>query len=168
MQNKVKPTNKKMLVIVAIFIVVITLGGIALLAIQGKNQSRQTSQAPQYETLLPNGKTIHQLGEWKRVSPPNKAPVYSYTDMIENIAISVSQQPLPDSFKSEPELQVSKLAESYSATTKFDAEGTTVYLGTSALGPQSVIFTKNNLLVLIKSQNKINENAWKKYIQALS
>lgn len=158
--------NRKILILISALLIAASLSG-AIFVITNRSDDTQTSQIPQYDTVLPHGKSIGQLGGWKRVSPPNTSPVYSYTDLVEKVIISVSQQPLPDSFKGEPELQTSKLAESYSATTKFDANGTTVYLGTSALGPQSVIFTKDNLLILIKSQNKISENAWKSYVQAL-
>lgn len=158
--------NKKILIIIGIFLVALTFGGIMSITTERSHQNK-SAQLPQYETLLPTNKSIAELGGWNRVSPPDKSPVFSYTDKIENIFISVSEQPLPDAFKSEPELQTSKLAESYNATTKFDANGTTVYLGNSAAGPQSIIFTKNNLLILIKSQNKINEKAWISYIQAL-
>ena len=167
MPKKITPKNKKLLFSVAILLVIVTIVGVSLLSQQRKNRSADMAQSPQYATILPSGKTIQQLGGWSRVSPQNSTPVYSYADTLESIVISVSQQPLPETFKSEPELQTSKLAESYSATTKFDASGTTIYLGTSASGPQSVIFTKNRLLVLIKSQNKISENAWKSYVQAL-
>ena len=167
MRNSVAFTKKTILLTLAATMIVATIAGGSLFLKRERINSIETTQSPQYQTILPRGRTIQQLGGWSRVSPQNSAPVYSYADTLESVVISVSQQPLPESFKSEPELQTSKLAESYSATTKFDANGTTVYLGTSASGPQSVIFTKNKLLFLIKSQNKISENAWKSYVQAL-
>ena len=94
-------------------------------------------------------------------------PIFSYNDTVEDVAISVSQQPLPDSFKGNVSAQVKQLAESYSATTVIEAGGTDVYIGRSARGPQSLIFAKNDTLLLIKSQNTISQAEWIKYINNL-
>jgi hypothetical protein len=122
----------------------------------------------EYQTVLPSGKSIDGLGGWKRVSPTGSEPVYAYVDNINGIPVSVSQQPLPNSFKNDIDGQVGELAKKFNATTKLDAGGTTVYLGTSAKGPQSVILTKNGLLILIKSQGKIDDSAWTDYAQSLN
>lgn len=123
---------------------------------------------PTHSTILPPDRTVDQLGGWQRVSPPEEEPVFAYADKLDETTISVSQQPLPESFASNIEASVKKLAEDYSATTTLEAADTTVYIGRSARGPQSVIFTKNGLLVLIKSQNTIPNQAWISYINALS
>lgn len=141
---------------------------------QTKNQTKTTSQAgtltkgtPNYKTLLPAGKTIIQLGGWTRVSPSNSNPVYAFVDKIGDIPINVSQQPLPDNFKSDTNEQIASLAADFRAEEKITIGSTTVYLGTSAKGPQSAIFTKNNLLILIKSSVKINNDKWSSYINSL-
>ncbi|MEO5950616.1 MAG: hypothetical protein ABIQ04_04165 [Candidatus Saccharimonadales bacterium] len=122
----------------------------------------------EYQTVLPVGKTINTLGGWKRVSPPDSDPVYAYIDAIDGIAVSVSQQPLPKSFEGDVDSKVAELAKKFNATTKVDASGTTVYIGTSAKGPQSIIFTKNGILILVKSQEKITDASWIKYAKSLS
>lgn len=120
------------------------------------------------ETIVPEGKSVEQLGGWKRVSPPTSDPVFAYTDTLDGIAITVSQQILPESFKTSTDSKVADLAEKFSATTKITAGKTTAYLGSSSKGPQSVIFTKDNVLILIKSQKKISDGSWAKYIESLS
>jgi hypothetical protein len=122
----------------------------------------------EYQTVLPHDKSIDNLGGWKRVSPSGSEPVYAYVDSINGIPVSVSQQPLPNSFKSDIDGQVGELAKKFNATTKLDASGTNVYLGTSAKGPQSAILTKNGLLILIKSQGKIDDSAWIDYAKSLN
>lgn len=122
---------------------------------------------PEYTTLLPSGKSINDLGGWTRVSPPDRNPVFAYVDTIDMHTINVSQQPLPDDFKQDTATQVSQLAQSFNATEKITVGDTTVYIGTSEKGPQSVIFTKNNLLILIKSTTKISDDQWAKYINTL-
>lgn len=123
---------------------------------------------PIYQTVLPKGKTIDELGGWKRVSPPKNDPVFAYTDTIDGVPISVSEQPLPQSFKNNTADQVADLAKKFNATDKIDASSLDVYIGTSAKGPQSVIFAKNNLLVLIKSAKKISDTSWAKYAGLLN
>lgn len=123
--------------------------------------------APNYTTVLPKEKSIDQLGGWKRVSPPEKDAVFAFNDMVDKVPISVSEQPLPATFKNDINGQVADLAQKFNATNKIDAGGTTVYIGTSSKGPQSVIFTKNNVLILIKSEKKIEDTAWASYVQSL-
>jgi len=123
---------------------------------------------PIYQTVLPKGKTIDELGGWKRVSPPKNAPVFAYTDAIDGVPISVSEQPLPQSFKNDTANQVADLAKKFNATDKIDAGSLDIYVGTSAKGPQSVIFAKNNLLVLIKSEKKVSDTSWAKYAGLLN
>ena len=122
----------------------------------------------EYQTILPNGKSISDLGGWQRVSPSKNDPVYAYTDAINGIAISVSQQPLPQSFIGNVDTKTADLAKSYSATNKISAGATTVYIGTSSKGPQSVILTKDSLLILIKSKSKIDDTLWAKYVESLN
>lgn len=122
----------------------------------------------EYQTVLPESKSIDALGGWKRVSPPNTTAVYAYVDAIDGIAVSVSQQPLPANFKNDIDSQVAELAKKFDATDKLTAGDTKVYYGTSAKGPQSVIFTKNGLLILMKSQAKISPDSWTKYIKSLN
>lgn len=116
---------------------------------------------------MPDDKAISNLGGWRQISPPGAEPVYAYVDTISNTTINVSQQPLPDSFKDDVDSQIANMAKKFNATTKLDADDTKVYIGTSAKGPQSVIFTKNGLLILIKSQQTITDKSWIDYIQSL-
>lgn len=123
---------------------------------------------PGYNTLLPAGKTIAQLGGWTRISPPGKDPVYTYVDSIGGVQINVSEQPLPDTFKSDTANKISQMAVSFNATDKFTAaNNVAVYIASSDTGTQSIIFTKAGLLVLIKSNAPISNNQWTAYISAL-
>lgn len=126
------------------------------------------TEQPQFSTILPSGKPINQLGGWSRVSPPNTDPVFAYNDKIGTTPVNVSQQPLPDSFNSDVDGKIADLAKKYSAEVQITAGSTKVYIGTSSKGPQSVIFSKNNLLILIKSQEKIDDKDWSKYIESLN
>lgn len=131
-------------------------------------EPEETVVVPQYETILPVDKSIEKLGGWRRVSPPKSEPVFAFSDKLDGVHIDVSQQPLPDSFKSDPAGKISDLAESYAANEKITAGDTTIYVGTSTKGPQSAILTKFDLLILIKSQKKIDSNKWAEYVYKLN
>lgn len=125
-------------------------------------------ETPPFPTLLPVGKNISELGGWTRISPTDNAATYAFVDHIGTVQINVSQQILPESFRSTPEDSLRTLAESFDARETIKAGDTTVYIGTSTKGPQSIIFAKNNLLVLIKSSSRIAEPLWTNYIKDLN
>jgi hypothetical protein len=122
---------------------------------------------PDFQTVSPNGQGADSLGGWTKVSPPNSEPTFAYTDKIGTIAIIVSQQLLPSNLQSDSDQQVKQLAQGFNATKTIDANGTTVHIGKSSDGPQSVIFYKGKLLILIKSGSEIADSAWSKYISTL-
>lgn len=160
----------------------IILGLIMLCFIAGQTFSRkphpsQTAQSgtsatlpketPSFSAILPSGKSATDYGGWTRVSPSDRNAVYAYTDTIDGTSIIVSEQPLPDDFKSDPDGSVQKLAESFSADRTLSAGDYTVYIGKSAKGPQSLIFTTHSLLVLIKSSATVSDDHWVRYIKSL-
>ncbi|MEO6109587.1 MAG: hypothetical protein ABIP50_01070 [Candidatus Saccharimonadales bacterium] len=132
-----------------------------------KTKDTSLQKTPDYPTVLPEGKTITDFGGWTRVSPPDRNPVFAYVDTINGKQINVSEQPLPPEFKEDTNSQVEQLAAGYKATEKVTVGDITVYIGTSAKGPQSVIFVKNNILVLIKSSLKVSDDDWAKYVNSL-
>ena len=156
---------------VATIVLVVVIGLIITLSLARhrvqNTQQTQPTESPSYSTVLPKNKSIADLGGWQRISPESKDPVYAYSDTITGVAVSVSEQPLPNSFKNDTAGQVAQLAKGYNATDSLDADGIKVYVGTSAKGPQSVILTKNNLLILIKSQQKIRDPSWVAHVKSL-
>jgi len=166
MALRVKRASKRSIIIGGIVGVIILV--VAGLIVQGvTRQSDDSTARPDYDTVLPNGKSISNLGGWDRVSPPSSAPVFAFTDSIDGVSVIVSQQPLPDSFKGDVAKKVSEFAKAQSMTSELEADGTKMYLGISAKGPQSTVFTKNDLLILIKSQAKIEDKSWMAYVTSL-
>lgn len=142
--------------------------GATVVAFYAYSKPHTNTVAPSYDIVLPQKTAIESLGGWQRVSPAGSPdPVFSYNDTINDVGISVSQQPLPASFVGNVAAQVKQLAESYSASTVIEAGGTLAYIGRSARGPQSVILAKNNVLILIKSQKTISQSDWIAYINNL-
>ena len=127
-----------------------------------------TKGTPDYTTMLPAGKSIEDFGGWTRVSPTNKDPVFAYVDSLGGSSINVSQQPLPPGFRDDTAEQVSLLAQDFNASQVLTVGDTLVYIGTSAKGPQSVILTKNELLILIRSSVVISNELWASYVASLN
>lgn len=176
LQRLPKPDRRTLLIASSAFAIVgIMAGGSVLL----KNVSPDGSRAavispldlpkgtPKYATLLPAGKSIEQLGGWTRISPPDRNVVFAYTDKIGDIPISVSQQPLPDNFTPDTSKKVEELALSFQANQKLVIGETEVFIGSSASGPQSVIFAKDGVLILMKSSSPIDPNKWGDYVNSL-
>lgn len=162
--------SKKTIVVSISVMAVIICAGITLFILapwRDSSAQNELSVKPDFETILPARSSIEELGGWQKMTPPNSTPIYVYSDSIDDIAISVSQQTLPESFRTDTDTKVAQLAKGYNATTSINAGNTKVYSGKSASGPQSIIFTKNNLLVLIKSRGVISNDAWASYIEAL-
>ena len=158
-----RPTNTTLLV--SLGALVLTIGCVAMVIHSRADNS--SKESPSFATVLPQGASIESLGGWRKASPPGSDPAFAYTDTVDSVAVSVSQQKLPRDFSQNPAAHVAELAKSYNATTQFIVDDTPIYIGTSAKGPQSVIFTKRGLLILIKSQQKISDVAWKRYITSL-
>lgn len=128
-----------------------------------------TDQSPEFNAILPTGKSIASLGGWTRVNPPNPtaAHAYIYTDKINKASIFVSEQPLPDSFKDDTDASIKALATSFNATEKINVGNVTVYLVANSTGNQSLVFTKSGLLILINSSAQIDNASWIQYINTL-
>lgn len=124
-----------------------------------------TVQEPEFDTILPEGKKENTAGG--EIGYDEAKKVVSFTDTIGNVSVTVSQQPLPDSFKAHPDDEVKKLAESFSANEVISESSPKAYLGTSVKGPQTVIFQKQGLLVFIQSDRSIEKSEWATYITKL-
>ena len=139
----------------------------AILAIVVNQPTETEKYSPTHKTFLPKNKNINDLGGWQRISPPDKEPVFAFSDKINETQISVSQQAMPEEFNKDPEKSVEELAKNENSTNIFSIETLKIYTGTSAKGPQTVIFFKDGTLVFIKSQGVVEESDWVDYIKNL-
>lgn len=162
--------SKKTTIIVGIVIAAATAYVIAVPVrehITKNETAAQSVKALESQAILPKDSSITALGGWKQTKTPTDEPIFTYNDTINGIAISVSQQLLPKASQVTTDAHVADIAKKINATNKIDAEGTKLYIGTSTKGPQYVVLTKNNLLILIKSLNTIDDNAWANYAKSL-
>lgn len=161
----------RQIVSVAIITVVGTLGiaGYVLYDQRDKTTDQpavlsESTTKPDFEYTLPEGDQSSVEGAVK-FDPQRK--VVNYKDTVAGVAVTVSQQKMPDSFKDDSQEKVKKIAADFSATRALTTATPTAYIGDSIEGPQTVIFTKNDLLIFILSANKLDDKDWAEYVTKL-
>lgn len=137
-------------------------------AVQGETtqESIELNATTDFEIIIPNFRTKEQLSIAK-VSPPGAPAAYAYLDVIGDDEVQVTQQELPEVFKTNQEKEFEEFALGFAADQRIDGEGFTAYVGTSERGPQSVVAIKNERLVLIKSTKVIDNQLWSQYMVSL-
>lgn len=161
-------TYKQLAISSSVLATVLVVGVIALFAHGGKSDTGNkgvlsaSDQKPNFATLTPSDTAKASLQKYD-----SRRKVATFTDSIGGVDITVSQQPLPDAFKKDTDAQVKKLAEGFSANEVLSTANPTAYLGTDVKGPQTVIFSKNGLLVFILSTKEIDKHDWAEYITNL-
>ncbi len=162
-----KPQSRKTTIIIGLIIIAMAGLLFGLLRVNALNNDG-TGMNPNFDPVLPEGKTIEQLDGWQKLTPPNGGTsYYAYNDTLAGVSIIVSQQVLPGKIKNNPDNEMADIARATNLTVKFNAGDTVAYLGKNAKGPQSVIFTKDGLLFNIKSWSEIQNADWIGYINAL-
>ena len=164
-----KPPKNKRLFITAIVMIVIGFSGLGFGIYQAhSSRADQTSGLPNFTPVLPKGETIDSLDDWQKLSSPSGDVFYAFVDTVNGVTVNISQQQLPGKFKSDLSNKMLEMARSYNANTKLEAnDGVRIYVGTSAKGPQSVLFTKNGVLVLMKSWATIPDADWITYVNSM-
>jgi hypothetical protein len=123
------------------------------------------AKEPEFDTVLPKGSKEEITSP--QIAYDGQRKVASFADILNGINITVSQQPLPESFKDDPDKEVRKIAESFNADMQIKAGGITAYKGTNANGPQTIIFHRGELLIFMFSEREIPDDVWGTYILSL-
>lgn len=94
--------------------------------------------------------------------------LYSYNDtVIGGAAVTVSQQAVPESFTSNP-ASVLSAANSINATAHIDTALGMMYIATdSKTGIQRAMLPYKDRLIFLQSDKKIDDDAWKYYVESL-
>ena len=120
-----------------------------------------------FDLVWPAGKSEKDF-KIVKISPQGNEPVYTYVDKFAGADIKISQQKLPDSFKSDRDQKLLDLANSFQATNIIQIDDSKVYHGFSEKTKvQSLILIKKDLLIFISSTQKLNDDDWAGYITAL-
>lgn len=152
-------------------LVLLVIGGGAYLWLSGSQAPKEqpavlseSTTSPNFDYTLPDGETAAIEGS-VRFDPQRK--VVNYKDTVAGVGVTISQQQLPEGLKDDPQEKVKKIAADFSATRALTTATPTAYIGDSIEGPQTVIFTKNDLLIFILSANKLDDKDWAEYVTKL-
>jgi len=134
----------------------------------GSNNSKiPINVTPEFAVLKPNNKRIEDLGGFARTSPQGAAAAYTYIDTIGGTRVKLTQQQLPQAFKEKPVTELEKLAKNFNASKLIQIDDIAAYIGKSEKGPQTLIFTKDDLLVFAVADNELEEVQWVQYVSGL-
>lgn len=164
-----KPPKNKRLFITAVVMIAIGFSGLGFGIYQAhSSKADETSNSPNFTPILPEGKSMSNLEGWQKLTSPDGDIFYAFVDTVNGVTVNVSQQQLPGKFKSDLSNKMLEMARAEKLTTKLEAaDGVKIYLGTSAKGPQSVMFTKNGVLISMKSWAAIPDADWITYVNSM-
>jgi hypothetical protein len=148
----------------------LSFGG--LLAYRYFDKPKVTTQVLGQKTVKPDFSVVYPGGDIKNVANgeiryDKQRKVANYSDKLNTIDITVSQQPLPDNFKAERDKKIEEFAKANYFNELIQAGELKVYSGLSIKGPQSLVFTKNDLLIFVKASQMIDKTIWIDYINSL-
>lgn len=164
-----KPPKNKRLFIIAMIMILTGFSGVGLGIYQAhSSRADEATSLPNFTPILPKNESISTLDGWQKLTSPDGDVFYAFADTVNGVTVNVSQQQLPGKFKDDLSNQMTQMARAYNANTKLQADDdVTIYVGSSAKGPQSVLFTKNGVLVLMKSWAAISDADWITYVNSL-
>ena len=135
--------------------------------VQGANTSQDLSSGDdivpskdiKFDMVLPRGRDIPQ----DKIFYDAKRNFARYDDEINAVKASISQQPLPETFKDNPDDNVKRIAADFAATEKLSIDNQNMYYGRDENGPQTLILTKKGVLIFINTPKLVEIEALKLY-----
>lgn len=122
-----------------------------------------TREKPKFPILYPSSKSPDDF-DVVRISPEGADVSYTFLDRFteDGQIFKVTQQEIPKNF------DIEKIATDFQATNIIQIDDDKVYHGYSEKGGiQSLIFTKNDRLITIRSPEKFTDDQWAGYIISL-
>jgi hypothetical protein len=161
------PKNRRKTFISASVLVAVIVPVFALL--QGNSNPQvlgdNLPEEPTYNTLIPNDEVSNTTS--KKIAYDRQRQVVSYTDEIGKAQVTISQQPLPENFKSDTSGELAKLAKDIGAGEELKTDTITAYTTQYTDGVQTVVFVKNQVLVFINSSEELAVLEVSGYIDSL-
>ena len=151
--------------VVFVLIIVVSIGGVLLLNHSNDKKNTTNQAQPDFNPLYANGNKPDP--DQASFAYNGERHVASYNDTVAGVDITVSQQPLPENFKKDPEEEFQKLSKTFKHVQPFYAGEVKAYKALSDLGQQTVFFVKNDLLVFINAQKQLDQDGLLLYIASL-
>lgn len=123
------------------------------------------SQTPEFKPILPGGKSEEVNSGEVRYDPAKK--IVNFKDKITGVEVVISEQSLPDNIKKDADGEVEKIAKSFSADKIIYAGEVKAFYGVSEAGPQTIIFSKKDLLLFIYAPKELDKDGVVQYILGL-
>jgi hypothetical protein len=159
-------------------VVLVFVGGFGLKAFSGKDtapeksepQSAQQKAEAAFTPLVPLDNLTDAAG--KQSKPEfrydQQKKVLGFVTNYNGTELTISQQGVPDKFKSNPTGLLS-LAQSINANQLLQTQKGTAYIGTDPkTNAQTAVFATKEVLVFIRTEKKLDEEEWKFYINQLN
>jgi hypothetical protein len=122
---------------------------------------------PSYQPLAPKDKQNLASNDPSISSYDPQRRLYSYNDIFLGARLTVSQQPIPESFKKD-QSQIRKAADSIYAKEKIETALGPAYIGfDQKTNIQRTMLVYKDLLVFIQTDKKLDNDALKTYIETL-
>lgn len=182
-KQKMNPKSKKLRSRIFLSSLLVVMAGGAIFAtlvflngkpVIEKNESEYSSTKVEEDdiqdltTYIPSGKTVDSLGGLTKTTKEGSNPLYSFSDKIGNVEITVNQQKIPDdSIPVEELLEEMASKDDYSAIS-VKSDGLKLYVKTGANGLQYVFFHKDDTLIMIVSAAVISNDSWIAYALSFS
>ncbi len=132
-----------------------------------KSAAASTAAKPTFQPLAPVDSTNNGIHGTPQVAYDGKRNTYSFTDTLAGQAIVVSQQPIPATYKTAVDA-VSKIAVSLKASQTLATSSGAAFIANDAKSnAQTIVFSKNNLLVFVQSPFAHTSDQWQAYINGL-
>jgi hypothetical protein len=134
----------------------------------GTNSAAGESDKPSYQPIAPKDKQNLASGDDSVSAYDPKRKLYTFNDNYQGTQLTISQQPLPKSFKSDP-IQIRKAADSIRATEEVDTALGMAYIGfDEQANVQRIMLIYRDLLVFIMTNKKLDKETIKTYIETLN
>jgi len=128
---------------------------------RSQNEPVPLEKPADFTLLLPSGVALDQL-DVGRVSPPDaELPAFAYIHELGESKLNITQQLVDNDFN------IKTVATAYNATDTISVDGAVLYHGYAEDGVQSVIFQKEQVLVLIRSSRLLSDEVWASFYTEL-
>lgn len=93
----------------------------------------------------------------------------TYTDVLDGVPFTVTQQRVTDDFSGDNLLQLENLARSLPVPAEnfFQVDDIPVFIGVGQGGQQSLTMLHEEVLIFVSAESEVNEITWVRYIQSL-
>jgi hypothetical protein len=119
------------------------------------------TEEPTFSLVYPAGKSRESLENVTRKSPGGDV-IHTFKDTLNNTGIEVTMQEKPESFDLE------KLAEDNYLANRIQVDSNIIYHGQDdTTGAQFLVTTKNNVLIFIRADQPLADDAWAGYYLSL-